>query len=397
MQRFGMLPISAHTRMPWRIHDIAKGFRVEDVWALPTPGGPDDFPRLVDLMSSFDPAACSPVVRALFAVRWRLGDWLGLDRSDRGLDARVPSLRADLPADLRGDVEVALPADSPFRLLYVTNREAAFEIANATVHGVLHLGWKPDGSGGHRGQLAVLVKPNGRYGGAYVAAIAPFRYALVYPLMLRYIGQRWRQQTVRRVDVPSDIRNLSTLPTIDYADAFLVDTSAHGDWTPERWAIAVLEEAPLETRSQLLAGWSALGLKGAETDRSVLGWDVRRSSADALLLGRDSRIGMPGELLFARRPDGLLFATFVHHRTAATRAMWAAVQRTHVRTVKSLLARAASGSYGLGGSGPTGAGGTSGAGGATGAGGAGGASGGGGSAGAAAGSTGEVGTFGPGA
>ncbi len=380
-----MLPISAHTRMPWRIHDIAKDFRVEDVWALPTVGGPDDFPRLVKLIESFDPAASSPVVRALFAIRWRVGDWLGLDRSDRGLDARVPSLRAHLPADLRGDVEVAWPADSPFRLLYATNREAAFEIANATVHGVLHLGWKPDRNGGHRGQLAVLVKPNGRYGGAYVAAIAPFRYALVYPLMLRSIGQRWRQQSVRQVDVPSGIRDLSTLPTIDYADAFLVDTSAHGDWTPERWAIAVLEEAPPETRSQLLAGWSALGLKSAETDRSVLGWDIRRSSADSLLLGRGSRIGMPGELLFARRPDGLLFATFVHHRTAVTRALWAAVRRTHVRTVSSLLARAVRGSYGLAGSGTAGAGGTGGASGSAGGGGA------------AAGSTGEVGTFGPGA
>ena len=46
----------------------------------------------------------------------------------------------------------------------------------------------------------------------------------------------------------------------------------------------------------------------------MLGWDVRRSSADVVLLGRDSRIGMPGELLFALRPDGLLFATFVHHQ-----------------------------------------------------------------------------------
>jgi hypothetical protein len=384
MQRFGMLPISAHTRMPWLIHDIAKDFRVEDVWALPTPGGPDDFPRLVDLMSSFDPAESSPVVRALFAIRWRLGDWLGLDRSDTGLGARTPSLRERLPADLRGDVEVALPADSPFRLVYLTHREAAFEIANKTVHGVLHLGWRPDGSGGHRGEMAVLVKPNGRYGRAYMAAIAPFRYALIYPLMLRSIGRQWRQQTVRQVDVPSDIRDLSTLPTIDYADAFLVDTSRHSDWTPERWAVAVLEEAPAETRANLLDGWSALGLKAAESDRSVLGWAIRRSNPDAVLLGRDSRIGMPGELLFARRPDGLLFATFVHHRTAATRAMWAAAQRIHVRTVTTLLDRAVRGSYGLGvgRSGPAGGGGASGS-----------ASGGG----ATAGSTGEVGTFGPGA
>jgi hypothetical protein len=60
-----------------------------------------------------------------------------------------------------------------------------------------------------------------------------------------------------------------------------------------------------------------------------------------VLLGRESRIGMPGELLFALRPDGLLFATFVQHGTAGARATWAAVRRTHVRTVSALLERAA--------------------------------------------------------
>jgi hypothetical protein len=336
----GKLPTSAHTAMPWRIHDIANDFRVEDVWALPTPGGRDDFPRLLELMESFDPAESSPVVRALFAIRWRLGGWLGLDRGAAGLGARVPSLRERLPADLRVDIDPGIATDSPFRHVYRTGTEAAFEIANETMHGVLHLGWVPDGVGGHRGQMAVLVKPNGRYGRGYMAAIAPFRYALVYPLMLRSIGRRWRH-IARQVTVPADLRELSTLPTIDYADAFLVGTSAHPDWTAERWAVAVLEEAPMATRAQLLAGWSALGLKGAESDQSVLGWDVRRRSADAVLLGRDSRIGMPGELLFVLRPDGLLLATCIHHHTAATRAMWAAVQRTHVRTVLALLDRAA--------------------------------------------------------
>ena len=38
---------AAHFEQPWRIHDIASDFIVEDVWALPTPGGPDDFPRLI--------------------------------------------------------------------------------------------------------------------------------------------------------------------------------------------------------------------------------------------------------------------------------------------------------------------------------------------------------------
>ena len=41
------LPDAAHTARPWRIHELTRDFRLEDVWALPTPGGPDDFPRLV--------------------------------------------------------------------------------------------------------------------------------------------------------------------------------------------------------------------------------------------------------------------------------------------------------------------------------------------------------------
>jgi hypothetical protein len=40
--------------------------------------------------------------------------------------------------------------------------------------------------------MAVLVKPNGLLGRAYMAAILPFRYFIVYPRMLDEIGRRWR-------------------------------------------------------------------------------------------------------------------------------------------------------------------------------------------------------------
>ena len=51
----------------------------------------------------------------------------------------------------------------------------------------------PDGAGGHRGQMAVLVKPDGRLGGAYMEAIKPFRHAIVYPRMLRQIEREWQR------------------------------------------------------------------------------------------------------------------------------------------------------------------------------------------------------------
>jgi hypothetical protein len=58
----------------------------------------------------------------------------------------------------------------------------------------MHIGWVADGAGGYRGQMAVLVKPNGRLGSAYMAAIAPFRHRLVYPHILRESARRWRDQ-----------------------------------------------------------------------------------------------------------------------------------------------------------------------------------------------------------
>jgi hypothetical protein len=186
------LPDSAHTSRPWRIHELTGDFRLEDVWALPTPGDPDDFPRLVRVMAAFDPArSSSSAVRALFAIRWKVGALLRLDRRQAGLGTRVPSLRDRLPADLRDGPSGPIADGSPFRPLYLTDDEWALEIANQTVHGVLHLGWVRADDGTHHGQMAVLVKRNGLLGAAYMTAIAPFRHAVVYPLMMRDIERDW--------------------------------------------------------------------------------------------------------------------------------------------------------------------------------------------------------------
>ncbi len=187
------LPKSAHTSRPWRIHQFTRDFRVEDVWELPTPGGPDDFARLVELIAGLEPArSSSGAVRTLFAIRWKLGGLLGWDRPDAGLSSRVPTLRERLPEDLRHTPSGSVSDEFRFTSLYLTDDEWALEIANQTVHGVLHLGWVPEPAGRYRGQMAVLVKPNGVLGNTYMAAIAPFRYLIVYPRMMRDIGTAWR-------------------------------------------------------------------------------------------------------------------------------------------------------------------------------------------------------------
>ncbi|MDR3084543.1 MAG: DUF2867 domain-containing protein [Streptomyces sp.] len=195
------LPKNAHTSRHWRIHEIAGDFQLEDVWSLPTPGGPDDLSYLVRQIANGggDATATSSLVyRALFTARWTLGRWLGWDKSGTGIDTRVRTLRDRLPTDLREGPRGPDLRSLPFTSVYELHDEWAAETANRTVHAVMHIGWISDGAGGHHAQMAVLVKPNGLLGTAYMTAIKPFRYLGVYPALFRSMGRHWQASASER-------------------------------------------------------------------------------------------------------------------------------------------------------------------------------------------------------
>ena len=174
------LPKSAHTSRPWRVHEFTQDFDLEDVWELPTPGARDDLARLVQQLTG--PREVPVVLRALFAVRWKLGQLFGWDKPSSRVGERVRSLRERLPGDL-------LEAPRGPDLRAVPGRAA---VDGPPIFTSLYLTQVPDDSArSYHGQMAVLVKPNGRFGKAYLAAIKPFRHALVYPLLLRSIGRQW--------------------------------------------------------------------------------------------------------------------------------------------------------------------------------------------------------------
>lgn len=186
------LPTTAHTSRRWRIHEITADFRVEDVWAVPARGSQDDFPRLVELIVSTDASQIgSTAARFLWTARLKLGQVLGWDRRERGLGTRVRTLRDRLPPDLLDAPLGPINENSPFSPLYLLADEWAAEIANETVQGVIHVGWVPEEAGEFHAQLAILVKPNGRFGVAYMAAIKPFRYLIVYPALMRHLERSW--------------------------------------------------------------------------------------------------------------------------------------------------------------------------------------------------------------
>jgi Protein of unknown function (DUF2867) len=204
---------SEHTSRPWRIHELTADFRLEDVWALATPGGPYELPLLVDGIVTGDPAEIpSRPARALWSIRWKLGELFGWDEPESGLEARVPTLRDRLPEDLLAAPGPAF-ASLPFTPLYLTEDEFAAEIANRTVHGVMHIGWVREGEG-YLGQMAVLVKPNGSLGAAYMAAIRPFRHRVVYPAMLRQIEREWQRRKGGHA-AAADQRSSALRPLVD--------------------------------------------------------------------------------------------------------------------------------------------------------------------------------------
>ncbi|WP_159945397.1 MULTISPECIES: DUF2867 domain-containing protein [unclassified Nocardiopsis] len=187
-----------HTEQPWRVHEFTRDFRVEDVWSFRAPGaGPDDFPRMLAVIRAADgPQEQSWPVRFLFAVRWKLGALLGWDGPGAGTGGRVASLRERLPEDLRDASPGPDEEGSPFTPVYELHTESARELANRTVHTVMHLGWVPGASGDHELRMTVLVKPNGWLGRLYMAGIAPFRHLVVYPALTRQWEQAWRDRGV---------------------------------------------------------------------------------------------------------------------------------------------------------------------------------------------------------
>ena len=201
----GRIPNSEHESQPWRIHAIVPDFTLEDVWALPAEGGADEFPALLEMVGALDPTESdSRATRALWKLRDRLGRWFDLgeihveDRTGTEAVGELPipgtasiTLADRLPDDLRGTAAGADFGSLPFSPLYRTDREAAAELSNKTVHGVAHFAWVDQGDGRYQGQMAVYVKPRGLFGRAYMATIKPFRYLIVYPALMREFERTW--------------------------------------------------------------------------------------------------------------------------------------------------------------------------------------------------------------
>lgn len=195
------VPTETDVPQDWVIASLAPEFRLLDVWELPAEGDAADFDDLVGLMGRFDPARSnSTLTRWLFQVRFLIGGLLGWDDevSPRPIPGSTQtSLRERLPSELRGSADVERIGDAErragvgFTPVYRTDREWAAELSNATVHGVMHLGWVKRSDGRYGGRMGVWVAPRGALGEAYLLLIEPFRQFIVYPALMRQVERMW--------------------------------------------------------------------------------------------------------------------------------------------------------------------------------------------------------------
>jgi hypothetical protein len=199
------IPNNAHEIGGWRIREIVPDFELEDAWALPAEGNADDFPKLLELLADSDLSQAESLpTRFLWNLRDKLGGVFRLGRiataaedAEGGLPipgTEETSLAERLPDDLRDTVTDVKISSLPFVPLYRTDDEFAAEVSNQTVHGVMHLAWAGQGNGHYQAQMAVYVKPRGRFGKAYMAAIKPFRLWIVYPALLRQTDRMWSER-----------------------------------------------------------------------------------------------------------------------------------------------------------------------------------------------------------
>jgi hypothetical protein len=178
---------------PLRVHALLHDVPLEDVWAIPLPGGGAGR-TIEDVRTVFMAGveAAPPVVKRLFRLRWRIGALLGWDRQRPAWNAESYADRLS-PADRALSTAAPGTPDGRLSLLYRFEDEQLSELRNATVHAFSSLSIRP-APGGYLAYLAVYVQPVHGFTRLYMKAIAPFRRLVVYPAIIRKMQSAWAKR-----------------------------------------------------------------------------------------------------------------------------------------------------------------------------------------------------------
>jgi hypothetical protein len=202
------------------------------------------------------------------------------------------------------------------------------------VYSLMHIGWVEDESGGgHHAQMAVLTKPNGWTGKAYMALVKPFRYALIYPMLLRAIERKWRRGAHADGQLPAQARRVAVTDPIatnsryDYADAFELQLEDTDRLTPEEWVRAGVDATPSWIKRIAGSPDGLASVVAVESTPEVVVFEDSDPLMDTVIVGRN--LG-PGHRM--------LTTVLRYRRPLLAPAVWGLVSIVHRRTAPKLVA-----------------------------------------------------------
>lgn len=168
---------------------------------------------------------------------------------------------------------------------------------------------------------------------AAIACTSPARRGVrpTEPLVTTTVG--WRA-------LRDEVRCLSTLSRVDFADLHTLRTAAAGRGSPEDWARAILERAP-RSRHSPYGFWRLLGLRlgPRSSPDHVQGWRVAARGADWIRLEAASWY-MTAEALVRVSEDEVCVSLFLRHDRPIAAMIWAPVSPLHRRGVPVMLRQA---------------------------------------------------------
>ena len=221
----------------------------------------------------------------------------------------------------------------------MTDDEWAAEIANRTMHGVMHIGRVADGDGrvprADGGAREAERPARRRLHGGDQAVSAPDHLPGDDAAVRARLAQRGRRRRMASATVERRAPGGAGLGTLGArrlrgrlpGRAGPAGPSGHprsGRGRSSRARPRASEPPPRERGSR---SGSSTGRPARAT--FVLGWPVRRSTPEYALLGAESRLGMPAELLVKLERDGVLFSTMIEQRNPIMRAVWAPIAAPH--------------------------------------------------------------------
>ena len=150
----------------------------------------------------------------------------------------------------------------------------------------------------------------------------------------------YKPMVLQRRDIPGAIRSLSTLASPDYVDLFTAWTSESTDRSPEQWARAVLEEAPLSRRNARLL-WRLMGLRLGPrlSPDHVQGWRIA-AHGDNWIRVETASWYMTAQAVCLVEEGQVSISLSLHYDHAVAVLVWALVSGPHQRAVPAMLSQA---------------------------------------------------------